>query len=101
MPGIVLAWLVGEGIIVYRSFKQDHRAPVPGQLLGASAIFIMLGLLAEAPRATFLAGALAWGFDVAAFLNIAPGLLTGATNTGPPKVHLPGGPPPTGTKKVS
>lgn len=79
MPGIVLAWLVGEGILTYRSFKQDHRPPLPGQLLAASGIFIMLGLLAEAQQARFLAGALAWGFDVAALMNVLPQAVSGAT----------------------
>ena len=61
MPGIVLAWLVGEGILTYRSFEDDHRPPLPGQLLAASGIFVMmLALLAEAQQARFLAGALAW-----------------------------------------
>lgn len=81
MPSIVLAWLTGWGIIGYRSYKQDGRLPVPGQLLAASGIFVMLGVLDQAPGAGFLASALAWGFDTAAFLNIAPELLTGGTNT--------------------
>jgi hypothetical protein len=81
MPGIVLAWLAGEGIIIYRSWKKDGRPPMPGQLLASSALFAALGLLAEAPNARFLAGALAWGFDIAAFMNLAPTILTGATNT--------------------
>jgi hypothetical protein len=79
VPGIVLAWLVGEGILTWRSFKQDHRPPLPGQLLAASGIFVMLGLLAEAQQARFLAGALAWGFDVAALMNVLPQVATGGT----------------------
>lgn len=79
MPGIVLAWLVGEGILTYRSFKDDHRPPLPGQLLASSGLFIMLGLLAEAQQARFLAAALAWGFDAAALMNVLPGVVTGST----------------------
>ena len=83
MPGLVAAWLTGEAIIFWRSWKQDGRFPVPGQLLAASAIFAMLGLLAQADRARFLATALAWGFDIAALLNVLPDVATGGTNTGP------------------
>lgn len=81
MPGIVLAWLTGEGIIFWRSWKQDRRFPVPGQLLAASAIFAMLGALAQVQRAQFLATALAWGFDIAALMNVLPQVATGGTNT--------------------
>ena len=101
MPGMVLAWLTGEGIIFWRSWRQDQRFPVPGQLLAASFIFAMLAVVAQADRARFAATALAWGFDIAALMNVLPQVATGGTNTGPPKVSLPGGPPPTGTREVS
>jgi hypothetical protein len=79
MPGIVLAWLFGEGLIIYRSFKTDHHPPMPGQLLASTALFAALGLVADAaPEARFLAAALAWGFDIAAFMNLAPTLTGGA-----------------------
>ena len=77
MPGIVLAWAVGEGIIIFRAVRKDHAPPMPGQLLASSGLFVMLALLAEADRARFLASALAWGFDLAAFMNLAPTILTG------------------------
>lgn len=79
MPSVVLAWLVGEGIIFYRSYKNDHRPPMPGQLLASTGLFAVLGVVARNPQGSFLAGAMAWGFDIAAFMNIAPSLLTGAT----------------------
>lgn len=79
MPGIVLAWLAGEAIIIYRSYKQEHRPPMPGQLLASSALFAALGAMARNKDAAFLAGALAWGFDIAAFYNLAPSLMTGNT----------------------
>jgi hypothetical protein len=81
MPGIVLAWLAGESLIIYRSYKKDHRPPLPGQLLASSAVFAVLGFAGSAPQLTFLAGALAWGFDIAAFMNVAPEMLTGGTGT--------------------
>jgi hypothetical protein len=77
VPGIVLAWLAGEGLIIYRSYKNDHRPPMPGQLLASSGVFAVLGLIAQVPGGTFLAGAMGWGFDIAAFMNLAPSLTGG------------------------
>ena len=73
------AWAVGEGIIIYRSVRKNHAPPMPGALLASSALFVMLALLAEAPSARGLAVTLAWGFDLAAFLNLAPSITTGGT----------------------
>ena len=77
MPAVLIAWLAGESIIIYRSYKTDHRPPMPGQLLASTGLFAALGLLARSQQMSFFAGALAWGFDIAAFMNIAPELLTG------------------------
>ena len=79
MPSLVLAWLAGEGLIIYRSYKKDHRPPMPGQLLAASGVFLVLGVMAQNQKLTTLAGLLGWGFDIAAFMNVAPDILTGAT----------------------
>lgn len=73
MGPLIMAWLVGEGIIVYRSVKTQKAPPGPGQLLIASGAFILLGLLAEAPAARPLAITMAWGLDIAAFMNVIPG----------------------------
>lgn len=70
MGGIVTAWLVGEGIVSYRAVKQNGGPPVPGALLATSGLFVLLALLAQAQQARFLATALAWGFDIAAFANL-------------------------------
>ena len=77
MPGLVLAWMTGLGIVGYRSWKQDQRLPVPGQLLAASGVFVLLAVLAQADRARFLASALAWGFDIAALMNVLPDAVSG------------------------
>jgi hypothetical protein len=83
VPGLVLAWAVGEGIIIYRAVKVNHAPPMPGSLLAASGLFIMLGLLSEGGEgAGKLATALAWGFDVAAFLNLFPEITGGTVTTG-------------------
>lgn len=70
MGAFVMAWLVGEGIIIYRSVKEQKAPPGPGQLLLSSGVFVLLALLAESKSAKNLAITLAWGFDIAAFMNI-------------------------------
>ena len=82
MGGIALAWAVGEGILIYRSVRYQHGPPVPGALLASSGLFVLLALLAQADRARFLATALAWGFDAAAFMNLFPPV-TGAGTDAP------------------
>ena len=68
MRSVILAWLIGEGIIVYRAVAKDHVAPMPGALLATSGLFVMLGILGEgAPQ---LAALLGFGFDIAAFMNL-------------------------------
>lgn len=79
--GIFIAWMVGEGIIIYRVTAKEHRPPVPGELLASSGLFILLGLLSEAQPG--LASLLAWGFDAAAFLNLAPDVLVRKGNPAP------------------
>lgn len=68
----VSAWLVGEALVIWRMVNKTHRPPVPGTLLGITALFAGLGVLAEIPAATGLATALAWGLDVAAFMDVLP-----------------------------
>jgi hypothetical protein len=82
MGGLVAAWAVGEGIIIYRAFKRTHAPPMPGALLASSALFVMLALLAESDTARPLAVTLAWGFDLAAWLNLAPQITGGASGSG-------------------
>jgi hypothetical protein len=93
MGGLVAAWAVGEGIIVYRAFKRTHAPPMPGMLLASSALFVMLGLLAESDTARPLAVALAWGFDLAAFMNLAPQITGGAAGAGKATAGASGGSP--------
>ena len=76
------AWAVGEGIIIYRAVKQRKAPPMPGQLVATSALFVMLALLAESDSAKPLAVTLAWGFDLAAFLNLAPQITGGSATAG-------------------
>jgi len=70
MRGIILAWAIGEGIIIYRSVTRDHSPPAPGALLATSGLFVLLAILAEADQARMLATAMAFGVDIAAMLNL-------------------------------
>lgn len=82
---LVMAWLVGEGIVTWRNVK--HGAPpTPGQLAAVSGFFVLLAVLAQYQPAKGVAAAIAVGVDIAAFLQVLPG--TGApvhlTRTWPP-----------------
>jgi hypothetical protein len=70
--GVVLAWLVGMGIIGWRDVAKNHAPPMPGQLAGASGLFALLAVLSTYEPAALLAALIAWGFDVAALLQILP-----------------------------
>jgi hypothetical protein len=74
--GIILAWLIGEGIIVWRSVAKNHRPPMPGTLLVSSGMFALLAVLAEYEPARGAATAIAFGLDLAAYLE-APGFNSG------------------------
>lgn len=75
MRALLVEWLVAEGIVIYREFKKNKHAPMPGQLLATSGVFVLLAILAEGgPGAAKLAATLGAGFDIAAYLNLAPGL---------------------------
>ena len=73
-----MAWLAGESIVIWRMVHKDHRPPVPGALLGISALFLVMALAADmVPRAAGVISLTAWGLDVAALLNALPAGLAG------------------------
>jgi hypothetical protein len=80
MEGLLAAWLVGEGIVGWRWFKQGAPPP-PGSLLAVSGFFALLAVLAIHPPARGVATALAVGIDIAALLQVLPG------TTAPAVVH--------------
>lgn len=67
--GIVIAWFAGEAIITYRWMKAG-APPTPGTLFMASGFFALCALLGEYPPARGAATLLAFGIDLAAFLQI-------------------------------
>ena len=79
--GLVVAWGVAEGIVIYRSAKQ-RVPPRPGQLLATSGAFVILAVLSEfAPE---LALTIAVGIDVAALFQVWPGSSSADVSTGTP-----------------
>src|SRR5262249_11082498 len=57
--GFLAAWLLGEGIVAWRSVRREHRVPAPGELLGITGLFLALAALSEYGPAAGLATALA------------------------------------------
>jgi hypothetical protein len=82
MGPFLLAWLAGEGIIIYRSIKVQGGPPWPGQLLAGTGAFAALAVLAEAgPGARRAALTIAWGLNAAGFLALFQvGQSIGVTN---------------------
>ncbi len=74
---LAAAWLLGEGIVIWRYAAQNHRIPPPGVLLGITGLFAALGLLADFQATAGIATAAAWGLDVAALMNVLPAGLGG------------------------
>ena len=99
MGPFTLAWLVGEGIMVYRTYKKYHAPPGPGQLIWSSGLFVLLAFVATSEKARPVATIAAWGFDIAAFMNLYPPL-TGpraGPSAQPRKSETPGSTPPPGS----
>lgn len=105
MGGFMFAWLVGEGIIVWRWVK-NGAPPTPGAVLLPSGVYLGLAMMAEYAPARFAATALAWGFDIAVLLQIVGKEPKQATGWPPPKITdqtviLPGGQAVTGTSAIN
>jgi len=78
MGGLASAWLLGEAIVIWRQVHQSHKLPVPGQLIGVTALFAVLGLVADSsPAARPVVTLLAWGIDLAGLINAWPAGLSG------------------------
>jgi hypothetical protein len=74
---LAAAWLIGEGIVIWRYTGRNHRIPPPGVLLGITGLFAALGLLADFQATAGIAVAAAWGLDVAALMSALPAGLAG------------------------
>ena len=102
MRGVIITWLIAEGIISYRAVKVNHSPPIPGQLLATSGLFVMLAILAEAPGAAGLATGIGAGLDIAGFMHLfglggpAAPSTAGVGTPGQRTAPIPGGAPPPG-----
>lgn len=79
MGPLILAWFLGEGIIVYRAVVTQKRPPVPGQLLAATALFALCAAAAEYQPARGAATLFAFGVDIAVLMQVLPGGDAGVT----------------------
>jgi hypothetical protein len=71
MGPFILAWLTGEAIILFRSYRSQGGPPWPGQMIWASGAFAVLAIVGEFGQgARTVAITTAWGLNVAAFLNL-------------------------------
>jgi hypothetical protein len=76
--GLAAAWITAEGIVAWREVqKSPGRLPVPGAMLGVTGLYLVLAIAAGYGPAKFPVTALAWGLNVAGFLNVLPGGLFG------------------------
>ena len=81
--GLVLAWLIGEGIVTWRWAKQG-APPTPGALAASSGFFLLLAVIHEYQPARTATTLLAFGIDIAALLQVLPGSKTVQQTGWPP-----------------
>lgn len=75
--GLAAAWAVGEGIVIWRAVRRSKHLPVPGDLLGITVLFAVLGWVAEYQPLSGPVTLVAWGLDIAGLLDILPKGLSG------------------------
>jgi hypothetical protein len=88
MGGLVLAWALGEGIVVYRWVKLKAPPP-PGALFMASVLFAGLAVVAEYQPARATATVTAWALDLAILLQVLGKAPHGTTGWPPPLIDDP------------
>lgn len=79
--GIVLAWVAGEIIVIYRGAWKEKRPPWPSELLLSSLVFVVLGVIAEKKELATPAGLAAWGFVAGAYLKLFDPTTLGGVGT--------------------
>lgn len=75
--GILLAWAAGLGVITWRGVKIDRKPVPPGRYAAASGVYVLLALVAEYQPAAPVAALMAWGFNLAVFLQLFPEQVSG------------------------
>lgn len=80
--GFMAAWLLGEGIVIWREVAQTHKLPIPANLLGVTGLFAALALISDiAPQSRKAMIGLAFALDLAGLLHILPAGLFGQIQT--------------------
>lgn len=88
MGPLIAAWLIGEGIIVWRAAKAK-QPPVPGQMLAATGLFALLAVIAQYDPARAAATLFAYGIDIAVLMQVLPGTQLAATAAAPASTAKP------------
>jgi len=88
MGGFVLAWLVGESIVVYRWVKLKAPPP-PGALALSSGLFVALAAVGTYQPARTTATVTAWALDLAILLQVIGKTPSGKTGWPPPLIDDP------------
>lgn len=77
---MLVAWAVGMGLLTWRELEASPwRPPPPGRYLAASGLYALLGLVATSQAAAPVAATIAWGFNLALFLQVLPAAAGGPT----------------------
>lgn len=76
--GLLSAWAVQSGIVTWRAFKRDQRAPLPSEFVAVFILFGTLGLLAEVPNMKGTAAVTGWGIVLASAFSLVPEAVPGS-----------------------
>lgn len=68
MDPLILPWLVEVGIITWRDISQQHRPPLPSEMLATFVVFGGFSLIAA--QDSRVGKALGWGIVIATALNV-------------------------------
>jgi hypothetical protein len=82
---ILAAWAAGLGLLTWRELQlSPWRPPPPGRYAAASGLYVLLGLAANWEAAAPAAAMIAWGFDLALFLQVLPETVARSTKAQAP-----------------
>jgi len=76
--GLAAAWLLAEGLTVWREVRASGHMPVPGALLGLTGFYAALALIGDvSPAARPVVTLGGWALALANLLNALPAGLGG------------------------
>jgi hypothetical protein len=88
MGPFIVAWAIGESIVIYRWVKLKAPPP-PGALFASSGLFVALAVAATFAPARTAATAAAYGLDLAILLQVVGKAPAGVTGWPPGKIADP------------